>query len=211
MVAVRKDGGNRDTQQAAVYAWERALPEWPDSPKLTEAETEALVRRVFADYLPGQRLPKITHGGRTWSYGGRWELKFSPSLRTKLVVLHEVAHALATEHVRHGPKFATLLLELYARYGGVDKGRARKLGIEVREVRSPHKRWEAVKDEDGKVIDYTMAANARRRVHFAKVAEVPQPVSRAYRQWAVRRQAAQLAVTEARTALAAIERERPAR
>ncbi len=54
--------------------------------------------------------------------------------RNKPVVLHETAHAILDFHTgrqfaSHGPEFATLLLDLFARYAKAEKGKARQMGI----------------------------------------------------------------------------------
>lgn len=138
----------RDSQKSAVYAWENTIPEKELHGDWTLEQCRALVDRVWADYRPGQRSPEVRPGfGHRNATGSRYTIQLPLWSRQPIVVLHETAHSLLPINSTHGPDFATLLLDLMARYAGVDKGAARKLGIE-------HK---------------------PRRVHFAPAAKVPQP------------------------------------
>lgn len=159
----RRRTSNPDTQRSAVYAWDSALEaRWPESlgTTLSLAECRALVERVWRDYHGTISPPEVTDGRmRRSAAGSHYRIALPRSGRSVETVLHELAHAILDEtsvtNDKHGPRFATLSLELFARYGGVDKAVARKMAIEQRP----------------------------RRVHFAKIADVPKPLSREYRVW----------------------------
>lgn len=158
-----------DTQRAAVYAWERELPQWESRGDLSLDECRALVARVWADYRPGGTPPPIHDGrGRRKAAGASYGLWLPRWSRSPMVVLHEAAHALHDDPDNwHGPVFATLCLDLWARYvPGFDKAAARAAGVAARAAG---------------------VAQRPRRVHFAPVAACPRPVSRAYRQWEAQR------------------------
>lgn len=151
-----------DSQRSALYSWERSLPQWTGHGTLTLDECKALIARVWADYRPGATPPTVTDGRAARSArGSSWSIKLPRWSRSPMVVLHETAHGLTmTQDDWHGPVFATLCLELWARYvPGFDKVAARKAGI----------------------------AQRPRRVHFATVAACPRPVSRAYKAWETER------------------------
>lgn len=169
-----------DSQRGAVYSWGWALD---TNEPMTLAECRALVERVWADYRPGKRAPEVTDGRGTrrgYAYGpGRISLPIA--VRKPVYVLHEAAHTLLPQAELHGPRFATLMLILIARYARIDKAVARKAGIEQRP----------------------------RRVHFAPESEVPQPSSREYRRWATEREVLRLRAADAERALHAHDRLRP--
>lgn len=159
----------RDSQRSAVYAWERAVcrdfgeglaaagdggvPRLDPREELSLPECQKLVDLVWREYRPLSvtRPPAVRDGRgrrRGWSGWGRIELpRFA---RRRYYVLHEVAHALGPVGAPHGPHFARLLLELLVRYAGVDRSRARRLGVHQKP----------------------------RRVRFAPPGEVPQRQSR---------------------------------
>ncbi len=60
--------------------------------------------------------------------------------RTKLIILHEVAHAITTEPPGHGRQFARIYLDLVTRFLGVDAGRQLKVAYVAGGVRSGPKR-----------------------------------------------------------------------
>ena len=168
-----------DSQREAVYRWERSLPQYEEHGSMSLRECEALVARVWADYRPGRSVPTIGDGRRTRrGLAYTWDNRMSLPrwARSPLVVLHESAHLLLPSDEKHGPAFATLCLELWARYiDGFDKVAARKAGI----------------------------AQRPRRVHFATASATPQPKSRAYREWQkelARLHAAESAASQARRA-----------
>jgi hypothetical protein len=159
----------RDSQRAAVYSWERALEQLLPAAatrRLSLVECDLLVVRVWSDYGHPCRPPTVTDGRcrRSAAYNARTnEIKLPRWARSQLVVLHEVAHALTPavlfETVKrprphrqgflpasHGPEFARLALDLFARYLPLAKGEIRSLGVNQKP----------------------------RRVRFARVGTVPQ-------------------------------------
>ena len=129
----------RDTQRSAVYAWERALPEWPGE-ELTLAGCQELVRRVWGAHLRSD-APLVTDGRarrRACYAPHNHQIRLPRWSRTSLVVLHETAHAIlyaseaANAHAHHGPEFARLYLNLLYHYGGVDLSRARSAAVHLR-------------------------------------------------------------------------------
>ena len=167
----------RDSQRNAVYAWEGTVKaRWPGEAMPLD-ECRALVARVWGDYSPGVAPPQVTDGrGTRWARGSRRRVNLPRWARTPIVVLHETAHSLSPTGPWHGPEFATLVIELWARYTKIPKAEARRVGIQQRP----------------------------RRVHFARLADVPKPRSRAYRKWSRERSAA-------RTRLHELEAARPPR
>lgn len=174
----------RDTQRSAVYAWERALPQWVSRGEMTLAECRALVARVWEDYRPGAQRPDVVDGrGTRWARGGRSRISLPLWSRSALVVLHETAHSLTTDNSHHGPDFARLCLDLFERYGGVDRREA----IKIAQEQKP------------------------RQVHFALAGATPQRASRAYAAWAKERAVLTKAANDATAALRAHVAMRPAK
>ena len=128
----------RDNQRGAVYSWERALRGARGDRQMTLDECRALVSRVWRSYLGAWApMPEIKDGrGRRSACGSRWEISLPTWARTPLVVLHETAHALldfrCASDPWHGALFASLTLELWARYAKVGKGAARAAAVKQR-------------------------------------------------------------------------------
>jgi hypothetical protein len=126
----------RDNQRTAVYRWEhKVIKKWPKCNKsLTWQECRELVNRVWSDYRPGEDPPKVVCNTRArhWAKGSRWKITLPPKDWAKhtIVVLHETAHSLVpTDEEAHGPKFASLMLELWAKYGGVPENDAKSMAV----------------------------------------------------------------------------------
>lgn len=141
-------GRVRDYQRMTVYRWGWARPEW-DAKQLTMREVGQLVKQICSDYdIP--MLPIGSKGSGACFYsepvgrgyrglrgevvmddkdGDRWSvsLKFAPTMRQPLVVLHEVAHYFTAQvygHSRmssHGSEFMAIFCHLFARYIGGDE------------------------------------------------------------------------------------------
>lgn len=154
----------RDSQRSAVYKWERAVvrshveaqpagakPRYDLLATMELQDCEALVAEVFRDYRAIQSLPVVRDGrGARYARGSLYLISLPRWARTRPIVLHEIAHALEPAGPSHGPCFARLLLDLLCRYAGVDKAKARALGVHQRP----------------------------RRVRFASPAEAPRPMTR---------------------------------
>jgi len=139
----------RDSQRTAVYRWESAIKKrWPElDTRLPLDECRNLIKKVWADYRPGENPPELADGrGTRTAYGSRWRINLPVWARTKLVVLHEIAHSLLSPQLPfHGREFARLVLELWRHYAG----------LPIREAKG-------------------MAVRQKpRRVHFARAADVP--------------------------------------
>lgn len=143
----------RDSQRSAVYTWERRLPGWPGD-GLTLAGCQQLVCRVWGEHLRSV-APRVTdgRGRRSACYAfSSHQIRLPRRARSRYVVLHEIAHGILGETdpgvADHGPEFARLYLSLLYRHAGVSLSRARSLAVHQRP----------------------------RRVHFARLAEVPAPL-----------------------------------
>ena len=141
---------SRDSQRSAIYAWESMICKaWPRcNEKLTLEECVELIRQVWEDYRPGQTPPIVGDGrGRRRACGNRGQIKLPTWARTKIMVLHEVAHSLQQTRPWHGPEFARLALELWSEYAFLPLAPAKRLGVHQKP----------------------------RRVHFAATAACPKP------------------------------------
>ena len=123
----------RDTQKSRVYGWERAYVRDRLAREFYDAElsfdaAEALMREVWmaerARYGRGRKpVPELLYTGRggTASFGpngGR--VRLGTTVRTKWVLLHEIAHHLAGFHEGHGPRFVGVLIGLLNRHMQLD-------------------------------------------------------------------------------------------
>lgn len=152
----------RDSQRNAVYRWEWSMTAQLLSPdarvRMTLDECKALVKKVSEDY--GIREPRVKDGRGTtmaYAYGGH-AIGLPLFSRKALTVIHEMAHIILYQTVQnkyasHGREFASLVLDMYKRYLGLDHVEARKIGI----VQRP------------------------RRVRFANMKIIPKPVKKVYR------------------------------
>jgi len=132
----------RDTQRQAVYNWEyRVKQRFPKQNKqLSLPECKALVRRVWNDYFPDEWPPEVRDGrGTKWARGSRHKISLPKWARTKVVVLHEIAHSLQGKTPWHSPGFTTLLVQLWHKYAGIPSNLSMKLG------RSPFKGKQSVR------------------------------------------------------------------
>jgi len=148
----------RDSQRGAIYAWENQVKEkFPHcNDKMDLAECGDLICKVWSDYFPDKIPPTLKDGrGRRHASGSRWTIKLPKWARSKLIVLHEIAHSLQLNQPWHGREFATLLKELWIHYAGVPSLDVWKMAIEQKP----------------------------RRVHFATAASVSKRVKRAWVVW----------------------------
>lgn len=125
----------RDNQRTAVYRWEDAVINTSGNAFYLKhvmplPECEALIRRVFRDYKPLARPPRVKDGrGTKDAYGNSWVINLPKWARTIPVILHEIAHALDPRGAWHGPEFARLMLDLLVKYAGIDREKAMLIGI----------------------------------------------------------------------------------
>lgn len=110
----------RDFQRTATYRWGLALATW--FPRLRRKHSllrcEAYVHRVWADYRPDQRPPRVIEG-TVHAHGDRLRIRLPKWARIPHIILHEVAHSLLRDSDTHGPAFVRLLLELLVRYESI--------------------------------------------------------------------------------------------
>ena len=114
----------RDQQRSAVYTWEQGLASRMPRlrRRLSLAQCEAYVARVWHDLRPGVAPPAVKDGrGRRSGLGTPTEIKLPKFARRPYYVLHEVAHAVNPGGEGHGPAFARVLLDLLVRYEGVER------------------------------------------------------------------------------------------
>lgn len=124
----------RDSQREKVYAWEWEVkhrlraddPEPKEDAVMTLAEAQEFVNRIWDDHGLGSP-PAVDAGGhgRRVATGGRWHITLPKWARTRITILHEVAHALQDTYYRevapHGPEFVRQVIELRVRYGGENR------------------------------------------------------------------------------------------
>lgn len=128
----------RDSQKQAVYNWEMALEKKLNLAHLMSLEDcQALVNKIWVKYR-GNRLkpPKVKDGRRRkvpiyepWSH----YIKLPRWSRSKIVVLHETAHALLRyRNIAHGPVFARLVFDLWCSELNLDRSMVRRMASEQR-------------------------------------------------------------------------------
>ena len=142
----------RDIQMRLVYAWEReAYPGYFDKARSVGVpEARELIRKVHADVLAAggfaHEAPVVKFTKRNGSACASWgRLKFTPSMLTPEIVLHEIAHSLTwnptasreamrwSKNLRtpmidhalrrlctqgHGPRYVACFIALCERYAG---------------------------------------------------------------------------------------------
>lgn len=128
----------RDTQKERVYRWGDLLEPRAAPDRLSLEECEKLIAKIWKHYKVAgcwgcshSRPPKVKDGRRTRiARGGLYAINLPRWSRTRVVVLHEIAHAI-TEHTHyhecgkfrhqcyagHGPEFCRVFLKLLVRYG----------------------------------------------------------------------------------------------
>ena len=91
----------RDIQMRLVYAWEReAYPGYFDKARsMVVPEAREMIRKVHADVRSAggfaHEAPVVKFTKRNGSACASWgRLKFTPSMLTPEIVLHEIAHSL---------------------------------------------------------------------------------------------------------------------
>jgi len=153
----------RDSQRSAVYRWEATIrrelvPYDYRKELLSLPSCRALVKKIAEDY--DIKAPEVKDGRGTttaYAYGG-WAVGFPRWARRPVTIIHEMAHIILYRRIReslsaHGREFASLVLDMYKRYLGIDHVKARKMAI----VQKP------------------------RRVRFAKMVDIPKPIKKVYK------------------------------
>lgn len=127
----------RDSQRQAVYKWHWTLRGmYPPTP-LSLSDCRALVERIYS-HCPGLVVPRIvTKRGEKWAFYDEYRhvIRLPVAGQNALVVCHEVAHAFVRDAPWHGPRFATLVAELWEDHAGIPQSVSRPLG----ETQKPRK------------------------------------------------------------------------
>jgi hypothetical protein len=137
---------NRDYQRKRVYRWEDEATCWSNHDRLTLDQCQAMIRQVFIAY--GLSPPRVTDGrGRRSACGGAGRIAIPHFSRTRVIVLHESAHALLARMGRydaHGPLFVRTYIELLVGFDGWSRGAlersAAERGIDVAPAAPIHPR-----------------------------------------------------------------------
>lgn len=136
----------RDNQRSALYRWEnrafRDLAPHMAKAALTLDECDGLVRLIWRDYVPPEFPPPVTTDGRSrrTAFGNQFRVSLPRWARSYKMVCHEVAHSIICHRdhdwwkvaAAHGPEYARLLVEIYAHYLGMPKGKMITRGIKQR-------------------------------------------------------------------------------
>ena len=141
----------RDSQRGKLYRAERELADLDEKiGKGTIAEAEAYVVSVWntrwmRDHFPLAQLhaePRVVDGrGTRRATGSLYRLNLPRWSRTKLVVLHEIAHAVTPNWcAAHGREFAANFIKLVQHYMGVETARALKQAFRANGVKYTKKR-----------------------------------------------------------------------
>jgi hypothetical protein len=134
-----------------VYDWEANHVEPGDRTFLSREAARALV--VEACRFLGIKVPEIQfiNGSMAPCSASitRWKLRITEWGRTRVTLLHEVAHLGSAEAVRagedgHGPTFLAVAISLYSRFLGLDEQTlitsARRVGLSVGDAPSAKRR-----------------------------------------------------------------------
>lgn len=161
----------RDAQRQAVYDWERSLRPWlrPDSEALRPLsldECRELIQHVWRSYFGRAAVPQVKDGrGCSWARGSHKAIVLPRWARHRLIVLHEVAHAILWQDpdtrrtAAHGPLFVRLVIELWHTHYVMHRDATEKLAREfpkriliadVRNIPQPRRKRSAEKCVDGK-------------------------------------------------------------
>lgn len=118
----------KDPQQRRVYAAEGLHSEWRDHRFVSFGELRNFVTEVQSSLWYKARLGdqpiEVSKGGddELAARGGLFFISIPPIHRRKMVVLHEVAHAIywrpTSRAQDHGPNFCRIYLELVAKFMG---------------------------------------------------------------------------------------------
>lgn len=140
VVRVRKGSPVRDTQAGKLYRAEKSVPLPHDGPVPTVADIERFVNKVVGSAWWKARWKawpvSVDHGGgrrSAYAYTASSKIAMPKWSRTKLIVLHELAHIAhaRTSRVKlheawHGREYAAIYLSLVRRFLGVEDERLLK-------------------------------------------------------------------------------------
>lgn len=167
----------RDSQRSKIYAAEDAAFNRGFSEGLTVGECQAIVDKVLASRTVRERYPRADlpvlvadgRGRRSACYAatryGRPTLCIPRSLRSKWVVLHELAHHLTHKRgVPHGWEFAECFLYLVRVFIGRHAEARLKQEMKARRVKyAPPRRSTMTDDQREAARQRMLAINAARR------------------------------------------------
>lgn len=141
----------RDTQRSKLYAAEREAFGQPKE-ELSLDTTVAFVRQVWRSPWTARKFqiarysepPYVADGrGTTAARGSLRRLNLPRWSRNKVVILHELAHALTWHRetfAAHGREFAAVFLELVSHWLGVDAAKRLRAAFRAKRVRYRPKR-----------------------------------------------------------------------
>lgn len=126
-----RSGDLRDMQRKRLYVWEKNTPVLADfwkAPSMLRSEVILLCKQILRDAGCGvdhvNRKFKIEFNCRSGgAHGSERGVDFTPTYLPKIIVLHEMAHALtwpSRDKAGHGPAYLACYLTLLNRYLGVD-------------------------------------------------------------------------------------------
>lgn len=137
----------RDTQRARLYRAEKPSGGLHPRPEFDRArEVQAWVNRITRSRWWRGRFPRcgwinvkdgrgrrVACGTRYWNHG---EVRLPRWSRSRLVILHEVAHCVQPRGTAsHGPEFARLYLDLVRRWIGPEEAARLREGMRRERVR----------------------------------------------------------------------------
>lgn len=141
----------RDSQRSRVYAWERSQSWWQIAARGSRyTEVPSSVVRPLSLPECEAYLSRVLHKAGAWPVevvdgrGSRaaralaWRIALPVFGRTRPVMLHEAAHAIAAQRGRddkHGPQFVRIYIDLLVRHLHLSAGAllksARAAGVKV--------------------------------------------------------------------------------
>jgi putative metallohydrolase (TIGR04338 family) len=141
----KRTGRPRDFQRSKVYAAEQSLKEMTSVDFSSADEqvaytkhvaTSSLVRALWPAYR-GDRIEVRIHRGhatsRAWVATNK--IAFSKQHRSKMIVLHELAHLVCPITARHGPDFVHAYLQLVKAFMPMDVYIRLKSAMDERNVK----------------------------------------------------------------------------
>ncbi len=137
------NGRPRDVQRQHLYDAERVIPAWADpAMKLpTVPEMQSFIDGVLAGRWLRSRWG-LVHIEVRAGQGHRRAVSYGPVLhmpkwsRSRLVLLHELAHSLTPHHfASHGPQFAGVFIALVERSMGKSTAADLRMAFRVKRVR----------------------------------------------------------------------------
>lgn len=161
----------RDSQRSKVYKSERCLDSFNGGERYEKvADIERYLKKVvkqkwFQKRWPWVRFVQVLPGqGRSSACGGvAWHrqpyMKLPKWARTKLVIMHELAHGLTSRHAAHGREFCAVYLQLVHHYIGKEeamllKAAFRKNRVKYTQARTSPQQVELTCDQDLLVTEH---------------------------------------------------------